>query len=71
MLVFHAIGAVSTVAGGAGRSLGGYMNGAGTSALFTQPTGVAVDSGGNVYVADIYNHMIRKINAAGAFIYGQ
>src|SRR5262249_41246831 len=29
------------------------------------PTGVAVDSGGNAYVADLFNHTIRKLTPAG------
>ena len=39
--------------------------GDGTQALFSSPRGVAVDSDGNVYVADTSNHRIRKITSAG------
>ncbi|MDD5024671.1 MAG: PKD domain-containing protein, partial [Methanoregula sp.] len=35
---------------------------------FIYPHGVAVDSGGNVYVADTENSRIQKFNSAGAFI---
>src|ERR1035437_885215 len=56
-------GAVSTLAGLAGVS--GSANGTGSSARFYQPEGVAVDSGGNVYVADTWNHTIRTITPAG------
>jgi hypothetical protein len=50
-------GAVSTLAGLAGSS--GSADGAGTAARFAFPTGVAVDSSGDVYVADTSNHTIR------------
>ena len=49
---------VSTLAG----SSSGYMDGALTAAKFNNPSGVAVDSSGNVYVADTNNHRIRKIS---------
>ena len=51
-------GEVSTLAGSGAY---GFANGNGTAAQFNGPTGVAVDSGGNVYVADLGNHSIRKI----------
>jgi streptogramin lyase len=57
-----AAGVVSTLAGSAG--VAGMQDG--TSALFSQPNGVAVDAAGNVYVADTGNAAIRKITAAGA-----
>ena len=56
-----AAGMVSTFAG----STFGFANGIGTLAQFEVPMGVAVDAGGNVFVADMYNHLIRKITAAG------
>ena len=55
-------GEVSTFAG---SGTAGFADGSGTAAQFESPFGVAVDVGGNVYVADTYNHRIRKINPAG------
>ena len=58
------IGVLSLLAGG----LGGFGNADGTGftpTLFNDPSGVAVDGAGNVYVADRDNHTIRKITATG------
>ena len=57
-----ATGEVSTLAG-TGRV--GSTNGAGTAAEFDEPVGVAVDSSGNLYVADYGNHRIRRITPTG------
>jgi len=57
-----AAGVVSTLAG----STQGYVDATGTAAGFFGPTSVAVDSVGNVYVADRSNHVVRKITPAGA-----
>ena len=56
-------GLVSTLAGKQGVS--GNASGTGTSASFNLPGNVALDSKGNVYVAEPYNHMIRKIEQTG------
>ena len=50
-------GAVTTVAG-TGSS--GSANGTGTSASFNLPYGITID-GTNLYVADTFNYLIRKI----------
>jgi sugar lactone lactonase YvrE len=55
-------GNVTTVAGGAG---GGQADGPAALARFDTPSGIAVDSGGNAYVADTGNNAIRKITPAG------
>jgi len=52
-----------TLAGLAGSS--GSTDGTGSAARFNVPLGVAVDSAGNVFVADTFNHTIRKITSAG------
>ena len=52
-----------TLAGLAGAN--GSADGTGSAARFSIPDGVAVDSAGNVYVADIFNHTIRKITPTG------
>ena len=56
-------GLVTTVAGSPG--LPGATNANGTSARFNSPQGIAVDSAGNLYVADSGNHAIRRIAANG------
>lgn len=56
-------GVVTTLAGGAG--LAGTLDDTGTAARFSRPSGVAVDSLANVYVADTFNSTIRKITSAG------
>jgi hypothetical protein len=52
----------TTIAGSAGY---GSADGTNTAAHFDWPTGVAVDSAGNVYVADAGNSTIRKLTRAG------
>ncbi|HLP09440.1 MAG TPA: hypothetical protein VK178_14855 [Opitutaceae bacterium] len=57
-------GAVSTFAGVEGAV--GSADGSGSAALFNHPRGLAVDSSGNIYVADTGNSAIRRISPAGA-----
>ena len=56
-------GVVTTLAGSAG--VNGGSDGMGSSASFSYPQGLAVDQGGNVYVADTDNFTIRKVTPQG------
>ena len=56
-------GVVTTFAGESGAC--GSADGTGNAARFSVPQGAAVDSTGNVYVADTFNHTIRKITPGG------
>jgi hypothetical protein len=63
--------AIRKIAGGmvstlAGTGTTGFMDGAGGSAQFAKPQGVAVHSDGRVFVADHDNQRIRLIDASGA-----
>ncbi len=56
-------GVVNTVAGQAPES--GNVDATGNDARLNHPTGVAVDSAGNVYVAEFIGNTIRKITPDG------
>jgi len=60
---FAAPGDISTIAGNGFTYLGD--GGAAVSASLNHPTAVAVDASGNIYIADFYNHRIRKVDASG------
>ncbi len=55
-------GKVTTIAGG---KTAGYKDGKGTKADFQNPTGVAVDDKGNIFVSDTLNNVIRMIDTNG------
>ncbi len=56
-------GAVTTLAGTAG--VAGNRDGIGANASFTLPYGIATDSSGNVFVAEMSSQTVRKITPAG------
>ena len=55
-------GEVSTVAGSGNY---GTSDGPGQAATFGNPTGIEIDSEGNLYIADHLTHIIRKIEPSG------
>jgi gliding motility-associated-like protein len=57
-------GDVSTLAG----KFIGAGDGSGEAASFYNPQGIAIDAAGNLYVADTFNNLIRKISPAGDVI---
>ena len=56
-------GVVTTIAGT--PNVYGSSGGTGMQAKFNNPSGLAQDNAGNLYVADMYNHVIRKITSGG------
>jgi uncharacterized protein (TIGR03437 family) len=59
-----ASGVVRTVAGNGTPGFSGDGGPATTGSLY-YPEGITVDGAGNLYIADSYNHRIRKVSAAG------
>ncbi len=59
-----ASGDISTVAGDGTEGYGGD-GGPATQAQLAFPRGVALDGAGNLYIADLRNHRIRKVDPAG------
>ena len=62
--VTKSTGIISTIAGNGTQGYSGD-GGAATSAELSLPDGVAVDTSGNVYIADFGNKRIRKVTTAG------
>lgn len=57
--------AVSTYAG---TGVAGFANGAVASATFNEPYGLAKDISGNLYVTDVLNNCIRKIDLSSGMV---
>jgi sugar lactone lactonase YvrE len=66
-MVSGSTGNISTVAG---TGIAGYYGDGGpaTSARISYPYGIAVDSAGNLYIADTSNNLIRKVDVSGTII---
>ena len=62
-----AAGAISVVAGTGVQGFGGD-GGLATAALLDSPTGIALDAGGNLYIADSHNHRVRRVDASSGLI---
>ena len=60
--VVIATGVVTTLAGTA--SMSGNTNATGAAARFREPSGLALDAAGNLYVSEPANHTIRKVVVA-------
>ncbi|QHT58928.1 hypothetical protein GXP70_02355 [Paenibacillus lycopersici] len=57
-------GVITTIAGTGSSDYAGD-NGPAVDAALSSPSGVAVDSAGNLYIADTSNHRIRKVDTTG------
>jgi hypothetical protein len=62
VVVVLSAAAVTTLAG---NTTAGFFNALGSNANFNNPTDVAVDASGNVFVVDTNNHRIRKVTPGG------
>ena len=60
--IIHSNGTVSTYAGTGGY---GSLDGPALNATFYYPVGLELDSSGNLYVAEVFNHKIRIIYSNG------
>jgi uncharacterized protein (TIGR03437 family) len=49
----------------AGSGTYGFQNGPASSAQFATPYGITLDAGGNLFVADVNNGVVREVSAAG------
>ena len=63
VLKLSAAGVITTVAGSGVQGFSGD-NGPATTAELDSPTGLALDSAGNLYIGDSHNHRVREVAAA-------
>jgi hypothetical protein len=68
--LIYAIGSDAIIITTAGIGTSGFSGDGGlaTEAQLDSPTGIALDKAGNLYIADRYNHRIRKVIAATGVI---
>jgi len=68
--VVRKISTAGTISTAAGTGNPGYSgdNGLATAAQLNFPSGIAVDSKGNLYIADFYNNVIRQVSAGTGII---
>lgn len=58
-------GIVSTIAG---TGAAGFSDGSGTKAQLNDPHSIALDSRGDLFIADVKNHRIRKVNMKSGIV---
>jgi streptogramin lyase len=62
--VIYKITTAGVVTTFAGTGVAGYLNEKTSNAQFRNPSGLAFDGSGNLYIADYGNHCVRKINTS-------
>jgi sugar lactone lactonase YvrE len=58
---------ITTVAGNGQQGFAGD-GGPATAAALSNPTGLAIDGGGNIFIADSLNHRVRRVDATARII---
>ena len=61
-------GIITTIAGSSTSGSYSGDNGPATSAGFNNLEGVALDSSGNIYIAESFNHRIRKVTVSTGIV---
>lgn len=59
------LGVITTIAGG-GKAPYPDGDAAATSVALNNPQGIALDGDGNLFIADTYNHVVRRVDRQGA-----